>query len=275
MAHIRSFPETQSSKNIFYISLAYYIILIAYCIDRIIDYRYYCYSDRVASSATIASMYLYNTQAVVLGFILFRRLVTIFEGSAYELSRATVLVSAAIIVFDGSLANISYSLYKFGAPGHAVWIALLGLAALLALIIIIALNFVFIYKLYVVHSASGAAAKNDRTLLLVITKTTILCFMSTGITLFSMLFYICWIATQAVALEYIYALFVYGDILTNFLCVVLAARQFDAWYFLLCNCCHERLASCCNLHAKRNNTIKEMLSTQTSMQQHVSEENHV
>jgi len=259
-AHIRSLKEYQTSQNFFVLSLVYCLLLIVYFIDLIINNQSYCRNETIASIAGIASYYLYNTQSLIFAFILFVRLVRIFEGTAFALPKTTVLVCAAIVLFEVCFACILYALLLFSDKWHSVWLALLALTAIIGICIIIALNVTFIRKLSLVHKSSS-----DENLLMIITKNSLLCFVSTSITFLCYLAFIIRFSVDSVHIMFVTELTLVCDLCTNFLCVLFTTKYFEQWYFWLCKRCHRRLIRFCSVYAM---SVKRHHVTVNSQSEH-------
>jgi len=177
-------------------------------------------------------MILFAGQSASLCAIFFSKLVYIFEGSLYEISRCTrwlyngILISFPVYIV--LTATVAWSLEKYFAIVFMLWIIIM-MTSLLAL---------FINKLLVINrdctkQSTDAlnAFVND------ITKVTLLTVISVSVTMLNVLIsgiqYFVW---QTVAFRFIPIL----DVFTNFLCVMFCFPAFTAYYTSYCTCADRR-----------------------------------
>ena len=104
------------------------------------------------------------------------------------------------------------------------------------------MDFLFVYKLYRVETASKESLKNDTKLLNTIIKTTILAFMSTSLLIISAIInYSGGIEFgRSMYLDFAGSLIAIADLYSNFLSILLSYNYFDKWYNKMCGYCHSQ-----------------------------------
>lgn len=177
--------------------------------------------------------------------ILFLRLYTIFQNSVFYLNRSTI-TSFAVIYILGIVLGIF---------GGLVWATIIDLGVVFAVILAAALLLLFLFttiwivvlyvkKLIQVYKTTQESLKidnGDDNFVETITKTSILCFISTSTIIWRMITFALLLVFGSSPHYYlIFQIVFYSELHTNFLCIFLSYTAFDDWYKIMCGCCHNR-----------------------------------
>ena len=201
-------------------------------------------------------------------FLLFYRLKVVFDDTAYELSQYTKW--AFYIMYTsicGILLAVSFHVLNNLLAGYSIiGTILVSFAALSAIAIIFFLAFLFVTKLIDVNKrCDGQAAqqKDDNKLLSTITKQSILTLISIASLLAYVIIYFLLSSTGLLSTS-IHASFIHGllsliDTWTNFICILLSYKSFNAYYTKMCGCCDIKCKELCSKFAKpqKNEKIQE------------------
>eukprot|EP01083_Nonionella_stella_P126576 383202_1 len=247
-AYIES--NLKSSRRLFVAGLIFFIIVFSLYISRTVWSLVYCNDAKLYETFTQLSLRLYSLHTVILLGILFYRLYTVFTGTAYHLKSWQIKMYLVIYVLTWILLIYSnMEAFKYAATGkglapYNISIMMGGMTFLFILISTLFLVGLYVHKLVQVHKQ---AAQNDK-LIVAITKTSLLCLISTINGLLTAVFVMLMLAIQSMHWWMITQMITITDIYTNFLCIFLSYRYFHEWYMKLCGCCD---AACHRFWIKR------------------------
>ena len=176
---------------------------------------------------------LYVFQLIMLLGILFFRLYLSFRATAFTISKCTIW-SFSIYYSLTSICGVfgAISVSTASTLGQSILGGTMGLTLLLALWLIC----LFLYKLTQIYKASKSKGGDDE-LVRVITKTSLLCFISTLNSILSLSIIPYSISSTSIHVKFVAAIVNIIDIYTNFLCIYLSYTYFARFYALLCGCC--------------------------------------
>lgn len=205
---------------------------------------YWCSSGWFMDFCFSISFRLYHGQALMICTILFARLVSIFQATAFKIGKHSIAVYTVITVLIFALWTCGNILF-YEPSYEQIGLVLIGLSGLCYVIGMVLLNALFIHKLMSVRKSVKDQQSNskDDDLLNVITKIAILCLASTVSTFaFLSLF-----TFRKVWNSVYYRMSVSGllitDIYTNYLSILLSFKRFNTWYLCLCGCCDRKCHS--------------------------------
>eukprot|EP01084_Bolivina_argentea_P181534 313513_1 len=181
----------------------------------------------------------YGSQFAVLVLILMARLYTIFKGTAYALSRVTIIIFTAWYSF-GMVCFVMMTIMAF--INVQIYELLLPILSALVYLTNVSLSFAFVYKLVIVNKYIKSTKEYNR-MLHTITKNTILCLTSIVFSTFVTVLFQIWGYKNDHVWIYIFAVF---DVYSNYLSIVLQYTYFTKWYIILCHCCHARCNQICH-----------------------------
>ena len=252
------------NKCLFWTGLIFFIITFLSIIMIIIYSIYFCRDmDTFNLFFTIATQ-LYIIQSLLLLALLFARLYYVFEGTTFALSQTAVKLywifySFVIIVFIGSgLAhvNLKDSITK---------LAIVGSAFSMAIIVMIILVSLFLYKMNQVYQHVNK--EDDPELIKMITKTSILAAISGLATLLNAVGALHASLTNSIHFILLMRLVFVFDLVTNYWCIVLSYRGYNDWYLRLCGICDSVCTSCWH---RIGRTTKRELSVETESRKSAS-----
>jgi len=173
--------------------------------------------------------------------ILFARVVYIFRGSTFALSKCAIIAISIVIFCSPALPFSTIILFYAEKPIITI---LMGLASFVVFAcLLIFLNGVFVHKLVCMCRNVDNRNNDDNEMLDVINKVVVLTFTSSITALVS---YICLVirvifSSSAVA-YFVFVIAWHIDIVSNVMSVVLATAALRSWYYRLC--CHEKSKQC-------------------------------
>ena len=133
---------------------------------------------------------------------------------------------------------------------------------IIASVSVIYLVSIFIYKLINVYQKSDITCSDDKYLVNVITKVSLLTFISTSNVIISVT---CSglrpVFNYSVHWDLFVTVIMNLDMFSNFLCVYLAEKYFKSWYNKLCGCGHVRCTKCWNFCLGNDMDIKNMITS--------------
>lgn len=238
--------KLKTPRILFYFGIGFYFIVIIFFICKAIYYRKYCTNGEEYEIFDIIPYYLYSTQSLMLVIFLFIKLTLIFNQTAFKLSKWTIRIFSILIIITLSFAICGQTLVRF-AQGLTVGLIIWVISTMIYVFVIVWLNGLFLYKLYIVHkSCQDAVNKNGDLMMDLITKTATLCFISTS---WIIVFFVTYFLLRIFESPYDHFYFanriaVIGDVYTNFVSIVLSYNYFDPLYFKICGCCHNKCHSC-------------------------------
>ena len=236
--------ELKSTKLLFYSGLFMFIFIPLSLIFNAIYSLYRCHDPEFGELIASARFYIYPIQGIMLTLILFIRLISIFQETKFRLSKCTIISYITLVILGFLFTVIGNSLIQWNKThfiGLLIWI----LAGFDYLFIVIWLNVLFLTKIFKVHTASRMNLNNRKKLLNMITKTTILCIMSTSFLLIYLVVFFVYVGTSGSLKYYVIIAFILcADLYSNFLSILLSYSYFAAWYKKLCGCCHYKCIQC-------------------------------
>lgn len=245
----------QNKKNVlspilFRIGSIYFIIsclLMLFALIYSIDTLFNCYKDN--PFFLWMPRFLYGFQTYFLWMIQFMRLYHIFKESVFELSKPTIIIMttmftimpiALIMTILPIWPNDDYT--TLGGFVSFLFCFTMGLCAWLA--------FMFIYKLFKVHKQHVLRHQDHtdgtNTILPIITKNTILSFISIALTFIAFLAWSATIGVEQKTIVYISDYLFLLDIYTNFGCILLTYKFFDQVYYMLLGELDAKCRLCCH-----------------------------
>ena len=168
--------------------------------------------------------------------ILFGRLVTIFKGTTFKVSKSKIVIFVVTVtpVIMATLIGTILFYGPYTQNQKKLGLLILVCTGTAYAVWLIVLNGLFINKLVRVYKANrNSTAANER-LIRVITKTSILCFTSTWCTI---LFIGTYFLKDAINSPHYYlftGLLLFIDNYTNYWSVLLTFKHFEHWYMRLC-----------------------------------------
>ena len=207
---------------------------------------YRCHDPDFGHILALPRFYIYPLQGIMLSLILFIRLVSIFNDTKFRLSRCTIIVYVGLVIFGFVTTVIGNSLIELQNDdflhliGFFIWV----LAGIDYVFLIVWLNALFLHRMHKVHAASKMNINNRMKILNMITKTTILCVMSTSFIIIYLVVFMVYTAISGSMQFYIFiALLLVLDLYSNYLSVLLSYSYFNPWYDKLCGSCHNRVSN--------------------------------
>eukprot|EP01083_Nonionella_stella_P151643 484860_1 len=209
-----------------------------------ISFTCYQMSDLLAVMTDLVYILFYCIQSYVLLMIFFRKVKTVFAKTPLRLSRLTANVYKTLFIALPVYMALLLPMHLL-IPLH-IWSLFLLFGGFSLIVFMISLLVLFVYKL--VQAMKYNAADDQQDFVYAITKTTILSSISTVITFVDIIaittsynnlsdrdvIYYKWFANTI-------GLF---DLYTNFACVVLLSKVFQAYYVKLCSCLHAKCSVC-------------------------------
>ena len=258
----------KTPKLLFYSGILFYIVLIIHFISEGIYFGLYCHYGDKYLIFDIITQYLYPFQGLILVTFLFIKLVFIFKSTEYAISKITIILYSIITTIAMSSALFGQTVIIFQNLGSFQ----LGLLSVLTgscgyIFLILWLNVLFLYKLSVVYKmCKEANNKNHQYLIKVITKTAVLCFVSTVWIILFLISYFMIRISDSVHIYLISRVLLIGDIYTSFASIFLSYDYFDTWYFKIFGCCHHKCHSCLVYCANKDEefTMKTIIRLQAS-----------
>ena len=237
--------KLKSTFCLFGLGLAMFVIIFTWFVSEVFHNGIICYEDYqyLSNFFDMANGILYTTQNTLLLLILFIRLMQIFQKTEFALSYCVInsfiflIVIAAII---SSLCSISYNLLEQYSPNSPWLTAIIFIwifPSLVYILSVIWLNGLFIHKMYKVYHMTEIRNNSKRKMEDIISKTTVLCVVSS---MSSLLFFISWFLWSAVDtpdVVFVSEVMMVVDLYTNFLSVLLSFSHFGSYYWKVCGCC--------------------------------------
>ena len=233
-----------SSLLLYYIGLTFFCAVWFDYVNMAIQYSNRCHNQRLFSILHSASICIYVFQAGTIVMFLFIRLIEIFKDTSFYLSKWTIRWFIILEVFAVPFGIFGLLMRQYYTKLEFVGLLFWGLAALVYVITVLWLNYLFIYKLLEVYRGnSDKNNRSDKLLIATVTKTSLLCFISTSNVILFILTYILSFAWDSPHSIFIARVIICVDLYTNFLSVILSFGYFESWYFKSCGCCHRKCHS--------------------------------
>ena len=231
----------KSSAFLFWFGLSYFTILSAYLFVNIMRYAFWCRYDDIRTIFNSIIPHFYPLQSFMIMGIFFTRLVYIFQGTTFKVSKLTNIGYSLLIIVPIMMAETGNWMNTPERTPNGNLLTGIGSAGYI--ITVFLLNGLFIYKMMRVYRmvlANNSVSKPGQHLVKLITKTSLLCFVST---IGSMVFLSSYQWRNTMNHPHLFALTVViliVDMYTNYLSVLLSFAYFDDWYFRFCGCCHRK-----------------------------------
>ena len=175
--------KLKSPRKVFITGIIFFMTIFILFILRTFTSIWYCHHPNYYDIATTVTRQLYSIQCNILLGTLFYRLVMVFHDTTLSLSKSSVkiflssYISTWILVAMGAILSPGSSISRvFGLP-YAAAAAIGGFAFTMILFLCVFLVCLFIYKLIQVQKLMETSTESQ--LIEVITKTSLLCFLST------------------------------------------------------------------------------------------------
>ena len=237
--------KLKTPRVLFYFGILFYSMVIIFFVSKAIYYRMYCSHGDEYEIFDIIPYYLYSIQSLMLVIFLFIKLLLIFNDTAFKLSKWTIGLYSTLVIIALSFALCGQTLVRF-AEGLTIGLVIWLISTIIYVFIIIWLNGLFLYKLYIVHKSCQDDFNKNEDLMELITKTATLCFISTS---WIIVFFVTHFLLRIFESPYDHFYFanriaVIGDVYMNFVSILLSYNYFDPLYFKICGCCHRKCHSC-------------------------------
>eukprot|EP01084_Bolivina_argentea_P083378 150956_1 len=221
----------QVTKPLFYAGIVFFIVSVTAIITFFGAVISYCDHNKLHKVFAMIGPLLYALQTILLIGILFYRLLAIFQDTVFALRKwiSTLFlllytITAVIFVFASVMWSISYAISSWSS----------FVTGILVIFLIVYLNALFIYKLI---KANNNCEQKDQQLIMVITKTALLSFISTFVTLSCAIFFSLGPSIDSIYWGFIRDLLILADEYTNFACVFLSYAYFKRYYEKICSKC--------------------------------------
>ena len=233
--------KLKSTKALYYLGLSFYAMIIISLFTTIIwQIQSRCYNHQTVSEyMKMAISITYGIQGLFLVIILFTRLHQIFRETSFGLSQRTITFFISVVVIITVVTQssiIGYYVTAVNSPDSITILDIFNYIWLIGSVVYIMslvwLNALFVYKMQKVFKLM-----HDKTKIMnIITKTTVLCAVSTSTTLFSMV--ILFSFGEEISLLLGLALLI--DFYCSFLSIWLSYDCFYGYYLRVC-CCFDGL----------------------------------
>ena len=201
----------------------------------------------------------YVSQTIMLIGILYYRLYFVFKGTVQSLS--CINITIFIICYLFTSISFIFAGYMYANYMTTIGPSIIALVSILVIFMIIYLVSIFISKLINVYKKSQVtSSSDDKYLANVITKVSLLTFISTSNVIISAISSGLRPVFNSVHWDLFFTVIINIDIFSNFLCVYLSEKYFKKWYIKMCGCCHIECTKCWNFCLGNNMDIKNMLS---------------
>ena len=233
--------QFKSSIQLFYAAALFFVILIAFYVIMAIYFIFLCIDHEFVSIFYRISFQLYVAQTVMIAAILFARLVTIFKGTILSVSKCTIVGYVMLILTNIIFVTAGNILYYNNNDNFVdIGLLLIGCASLVYILVLLSLNGLFIHKLIRVYKTNKESTSSGKKWLDIITKISILCFLSTWFTLLFLSMSMFRDSTDSPHFYFAMRLSLIFDTYTNFLSLLFSFNYFDGWYRKLCGSCDSK-----------------------------------
>eukprot|EP01084_Bolivina_argentea_P157555 274536_1 len=186
---------------------------------------------------------IYCIQSYLLLLLLFFRLYFVFCGTIYGLSKLTLKIYT--ILFCLLPFFFSIAVYQIGIEGrwnNPLMVTIIIIGYIYIIIFASTISILFIHKLLIMARSINA---NNDSLIIVVTKTSILSFISSFMTIIPpLVLMVIFIkgsdsiyyqtTTQQYIVRFIIDILFAIDVFTNFICIVLSYKFFNHSYLVIC-----------------------------------------
>lgn len=221
--------KEKKSKSLIYPGFFFFIaIYLTFC-TLFTQGLFYCRNDRIYQMIFPVFALLYSIQFCLLLILLFIRLYFVFNKTCLQLSNKTIISYCLIYIV---MFFVLFAAAIFQSVNPEIANVMVVMAFLLILILIVSIIGLFIYKIIQVYKSMG----NDQELIGIITKATILTFVSIFITCLSPISIIAFNKYESIHVRSMTTLIIIADLYSNFICIVLEYDYFNGYYHKLCSC---------------------------------------
>eukprot|EP01084_Bolivina_argentea_P092187 165872_1 len=251
-------------KLLFYLGLTHFIISILYLIFAGMHHIYWALNNETYMPIWLAYSLLFALQFYCMCCYLLIRLHTVFNETAYKLSKITQLIYKLLIIVSPFIFITVLIVLNIKDTKLSLFLVQ---AILLSYGICVSLSIssLFIYKLIYVHKR--VEDNSNDPLINVITKNTILVIISFTLTILVIVLFLI-VSAQFDTVDHVdnllwflaYALLFDGY--TNLICISLSFSCFDNVYIKTCGCCDRK----CRQGLQNNSIIRKSLSRHTQLQ---------
>eukprot|EP01084_Bolivina_argentea_P042532 78418_1 len=211
----------------------------------------YCGETKQNIALFELSVVTHSLQYAFVLIIFFGRTNVIFKGTAFELSKNTIVLFYSMIILYIVMEPVTTILRLMNI--ETIRFIISGIQFVSLIICIIILTILFISKLIAIGKTQTDGI--DYNLTKVITKTAILVFICIFISLPLPVMGVIGGKTKSIHVKCITIVYIFIDVYSNFLTVVLSIKHFDKIYLQLCGCINKLCLLCWN-KVLRNDTAK-------------------
>ena len=224
--------KLMASKRLSYAGFVLSVLSFIFYIVCGLTFATYCFNRTLWVWFSTISVIVYMCQLYVLIAILYSRLSFIFKGTALAISRWTDTFFWGYYIFVIVAGSSSILLwYNFDWSSSGMITAIFSALAIILMIFLVSL---FVYKLYKVHRISqqnGAGIQDT------IIKTSVLAFNSIFATILTMTVLAITPGFKSIHLNFVREILIIIDAYTNLLCILFSYGYFSSYYRTWCNCC--------------------------------------
>ena len=251
--------KLKTIKLLFYSGTTFFIMIFI----ALLSYSFWsinrCHNWRISTIFHLIATQLYILQTMMLAAILFYRLYKVFKTTKFALNILTIrLFSTCYIIASliGIGAGITYSTHR--TIGRFIG----SIAGIFGIIIIGYIFILYVYKLFLVYKS-----EKDEDLINVITKTSLLAFISIFNTFLVFTIIPLISVINSVHFSFIWNVLVVMDLYTNFFCIYLQYKYFNPYYLKICGVCDRKcVALWSKCIATNPNLQNEILPSRDSRQ---------
>lgn len=237
--------QLKTSNTLFFAGLSFYVVIVVHNLCEATYFGLYCYFGDKYYIFDLITQYLYPIQGVILVTFLFLKLISIFKYTDFAISKVAVYTFSTLSIIGIICALIAQTLICFPELGPLFLVLITFFASsFIYIFLVLWINLLFLRKLYIVYKSSQDVINNNQKLIKVITKTAILCFIST---IFIIAFLASYFIVRVGYSPYAYLLSrlaLIGDIYTSFASIYLSYDYFDGLYLKMFGYCHNKCQVC-------------------------------
>ena len=246
-----------SSKILFHLGLTLFLLIFAHYAFHTIWYITMCRNYNLSLVFRYINVYVYMLQGVLLVLLLFFRLYLIFKDSKFALTKCSIITFLITLIVASILSSIGFALEYLGMISIADTLQSIGGGVYI--VTVMALNGMFIYKMYRVQRAAGD--KNSAKFLNIITKTCLLYTISAISIMVTLSVYFLRDSFNSVGISFLSEFLFVVDLHTNFVSILLSYGYCDKWYTLICGCLHRKCHQCLSAVASNKPALELETST--------------
>eukprot|EP01084_Bolivina_argentea_P077955 141442_1 len=232
------------SKPLFYAGMIFFIACCAAIMTFFGSVLSFCGNKniyRLHHVFAVTAAQLYALQTILLIGILFYRLFSIFKNTSFAFTKRTSI--SFLSVYTVTMAMLIFASFMWSNM-HSISSLSSIVTGVLTIVLLVFLNSLFINKLMNVHKMCD---QNNDGLIKIITKTSLLSFVSTFISLLCFTFIALAPMIDSIYWDFTRNLVILADEYTNFACIFLSYAYFKEYYAKICGGCDK---NCGQLWAK-------------------------